>query len=81
MQPVQADKESPEVETERAIEIASEAGLPVTKADDFQTDSSDVEELLDSSGAETVKESPFLITIETQSATGSEARKETEQLS
>ena len=76
-----ADKESPEVETERATDIASEAGFSVTKADYFQTDTSDVEELLDSSGAETVKESPFLITMETQSATGSEARKETEQLS
>ena len=76
-----ADKESPEFETERAIDIASEAGFSVTKADYFQTDTSDVEELLDSSGAETVNQSPFLLTIETQSATGSEARKETEQLS
>ena len=75
-----ADKESPEVETERAIDIASEAGFSVTKADYFQTDTSDVEELLDSSGVETVKDSPFLITMETQSATGSETRKETEQL-
>ena len=76
-----ADKESPEFETERAIDIASEAGFSVTKADYFQTDTSDVEELLVSSGAETVKQSPFLLTIETQSATGSEVRKETEQLS
>ena len=76
-----ADKESPEFETERAIDIASEAGFSVTKADYSQTDTSDVEELLDSSGAETVKQSPFLLTIETQNATGSEARKETEQLS
>ena len=76
-----ADKESPEVETERATDIASEAGFSVTKADYFQTDTSDVEELLDSSGAETVKESPFLITMEAQSATGYEACKETEQLS
>ena len=78
---VSADKESPEVETVRATDIASEAGFSVIKADYFQTDTSDVEELLDSSGAETAKESPFLIMMETQSATGSEARKETEQLS
>ena len=76
-----SDKESPGFETERAIDIAREAEFSVTKADYFQTDTSDVEELLDSSGAETVKQSPFLLTIETQSATGSEARKETEQLS
>ena len=75
-----ADKESPEVETERMTDIVSEAGFSVTKADYFQTDTSDIEELLDSSGAETAKESPFLIAIEAQSATGSEARKETEQL-
>ena len=76
-----ADKESPEFETGRTIDIVSEAEFSVTKADYFQTDTSDVEERLDSSGAETVKQSPFLLTIETQSATGSEARKETEQLS
>ena len=75
-----ADKESPEVETERVTDIVSEAGFSVIKADYFQTDTSDIEELLDSSGAETAKESPFLIAIESQSATGSEARKETEQL-
>ena len=75
-----ADKESPEVETERVTDIVSEAGFSVTKADYFQTDTSDIEELLYSSGAETAKESPFLIAIEIQSATGSEARKETEQL-
>ena len=76
-----ADKESPAFATERAIDIASEAGFSVTKADYFQTDTSDVEDLLDSSAAETVKESPFLFTIQTQSATVSETRKETEQLS
>ena len=76
-----ADKESHEVEAERATDIVSETGFSATKADYFQTDTSDIEELLDSSGAETAKEPPFLIAIETQSATGSEARKETEQLS
>ena len=76
-----ADKESPEFETGRTIDIVSGAEFSVPKADYFQTDTSDVEELLESSGAETVKQSPFLLTIETQSATGSEARKETEQLS
>ena len=75
-----ADKESPEVETERMTDIVSEAGFSVTKTAYFQTDTSDIEELLDSSGAETAKESPFLIAIEVQSATGSEARKKTEQL-
>ena len=75
-----ADKESPEFETGRTTDIASEAGFSVAKADYFQTDTSDNEELLDSSGAETVKQSPFLLTIETESATGSETRKETDQL-
>ena len=69
-----ADKECPEIETGRTTDIASEAEFSVTKADYFQTDTSDNEELLDSSGAETVKQSPFLLTIETQSATGSETR-------
>ena len=76
-----ADKESPEIEAERATDIVSETGFSVTKAHYFQTDTSDIEQLLDSSGAETAKESLFLIAMETQSATGSEARKETEQLS
>ena len=76
-----ADKESPEFETGRTTDIASEAEFSVTKADYIQTDTSDNEELLDSSGAETVKQSPFLLTIETESATGSETRKETDQLS
>ena len=76
-----ADKESPEVEAERATDIVSETGFSVTKAHYFQTDTSDIEELLNSSGAETAEGSPFLIAMETQSATGSEARKETEQLS
>ena len=76
-----ADKESPEFETGQTTDIASEAEFSVAKADYFQTDTSDNEELLDSSGAETAKQSPFLLTIETQSATGSEAHKETEQLS
>ena len=49
-----ADKESPEFETGRTIDIVSEAEFSVTKADYFQTDTSDVDELLDSSGAETV---------------------------
>ena len=70
-----ADKESPEIETERVTDIVSEAGFSVTNAEYFQTDTSDIEELLDSSGAETAKESPFLIAIETQSATGSPARR------
>ena len=74
-----ADKESPEVEADRVADINSEAGFSITKADYFQTDTSDVEELLDSSGAETARESPFLIAVETLSATGSEARKETER--
>ena len=69
------------METGRTIDIVSEAEFSVIKADYLQTDTSDVEELLDSSGAETVKQSPFLLTIKTQSATGSETRKGTEQLS
>ena len=72
-----ADKVAPEVDSDRLTDINSEAGFSVAKVEYFQTDS-DVEELLDSSGAETAKESPFLITIERSSSTGSEANKETE---
>ena len=52
------DKESPEAEIERGNDAVSEAGFSVTKADYFQTDTSDAEEILDSSGAETIKEPP-----------------------
>ena len=73
-----ADKVALEVESDRLTDINSEAGVSVAKVHFFQTDNSDVEELLDSSGAETAEESPFLILIEKSSTTGSEANKETE---
>ena len=57
-------------------DVHSEAGISATKVDYFQTDTSDAEELQDSSGAETLKESPFLIAMENLSATGSEVPKE-----
>ena len=66
------DKESPETEIERGNDAVSEAGFSVTKADYFQTDTSDAEELLDSSGAETIKEPPFLIALDALSSTGTE---------
>ena len=68
----------PEVELDRLTDINRKAGFSVAKVDYFQTDTSDVEELLDSSGAETTKESPSLIPIESSSTTGSEANKKTE---
>ena len=71
-------KVQPEVEPDHLTDINSEAGFSAARVDYFQTDTSDVEELLDSSGAETAKESPFLIPIERSSTTGSEANKETE---
>ena len=69
------DKESPEAEIERGNDAVSEAGFSVTKADYFQTDTSDAEELLDSSGAETVKEPPFLIALDALSSTGTETHE------
>ena len=69
------DKESPEAEIERGNDAVSEAGFSVTKADYFQTDTSDAEELLDSSGAETVKEPPFLIALDAVSSTGTETHE------
>ena len=70
------NKESTEVDADLETDVHSEAGISVTKADYFQTDTSDVEELLDSSGAETIKVYPFLIAMENLSATGSEVHKE-----
>ena len=70
------DKESPETEIERGNDAVSEAGFSVTKADYFQTDTSDAEELLDSSGAETIKEPPFLIALDALSTTGTEIHEE-----
>ena len=70
------DKESPETEIERGNDAVSEAGFSVTKADYFQTDTSDAEELLDSSGAETIKEPPFLIALDALSSTGTEVHEE-----
>ena len=72
------DKVLLEVDSDRLTDINSEAGFSVAKVDYFQTDTSDVEELLDSSGAETTEESPFLIPIDKSSTTGSESNKETE---
>ena len=69
------DKESPETEIERGNDAVSEAGFSVTKADYFQTDTSDAEELLDSSGAETVKEPPFLIALDALSSAGTETHE------
>ena len=69
------DKESPETEIERGNDAVSEAGFSVTKADYFQTDTSDAEELLDSSGAETFKEPPFLIALDALSSAGTETHE------
>ena len=52
-----------EGESDRQTNINSETGFSIAKVVYFQTDTSDVEELLDSSGAETAKESPILIPI------------------
>ena len=70
------DKKSPETEIEQGNDAVSEAGISVTKADYFQTDTSDAEELLDSSGADTIKEPPFLIALDALSSTGTEIHEE-----
>ena len=60
----------------------AKTGFSITKVDYFQTDTSDVEELLDSSGAETTKASPIiLIPVEKSSTTGSKVSKEAEHTS
>ena len=74
--PGPGDKKSLEAETEQSADIASEAGFSITKVDYFQTDTSDAEELLDSSGAETTKERPFLIALDALSNTGTEIHEE-----
>ena len=71
-----SNQESSEVDVDPAADIQSETGFSVAKADYFQTDTSDIEELLDSSGAETLKESPFLINMENLSVVESEVPKE-----
>ena len=59
-----SNQKSSEVDVDPAADIQSETGFSVANADYFQTDTSDNEELLDSSGAETLKEPPFLIDME-----------------
>ena len=76
-----ADNVAPEVQSDRLTNINSEAGFSVAKVNYFQTDTSDVEELLDSSGAEIAKEPLLLIPTEKLSTTGSEANNETERSS
>ena len=71
-----SNQESGEVDVDPAADIRSETGFSVAKADYFQTDTSDNEELLDSSGAETLKEPPFLINMESLSVVESEVPKE-----
>ena len=71
-----SNKGSAEEYADLMTDVHSEAGISATKVDYFQTDTSDAEELQDSSGAETLKESPFLIALENLSATGSEVPKE-----
>ena len=66
-------KENAENKTDGQIDLASEAGFSSARPDYFQTDTSDVEELLDSSGAETEKEPPKLIPLCNASTTCSEA--------
>ena len=58
-----------EVETDGQANLISETGFSITKPDYFQTDTSDIEELLDSSGAETVKDPPNMIPLYRASAT------------
>ena len=70
-----------EGESDKQTDINSETAFSITKVDYFQTDTSDVEELLDSSGAEAAKGSPILTPVEKLSTTGSEVSKEAEHTS
>ena len=71
-------KKTVEVETDGQAALASETGFSVTRPDYFQTDASDVEELLDSSGAETGKDPPKLIHLCKASTTCSEVTQHAE---
>ena len=51
----QGGKASVEEELDQKTDVNSEAGFSTTKVDHFQTDTSDVEELLDSSGGKLLK--------------------------
>ena len=64
--------------SDRQTDVNTEAGLSTTNLDYFQTYTSYVEELLDSSGAETTKDPPFLISLDNLSTAETEVSKETE---
>ena len=74
----QGGKASDEEESDRQTDVNSEAGFSTTKVEYFQTDTSDVEELLDSSGAETTKDPPILIPLDDMSTAETEVSKEAE---
>ena len=73
-----AERAITECESDRQTDVNSETGFSIAKVDYVQTDTSDDEELLDSSGVATAKESPILIPLERASTTGSEASKHDE---
>ena len=74
----QGGKASVEEESDRQTDVKNEAGYSTTKVDYFQTDTSDVEELLDSSGAETAKDPPSLIPLDDMSTPETKVFKEGE---
>ena len=67
-----------EVETDGQAALTSETGFSITQPDYFQTDTSDMEEMLDSSGDETVKDQPNLIPLYKASTTCSEVSQQAE---
>ena len=71
----QGEKTLTEEESVRQTDVNSEAGFSTTKVEYFQTDTSDVEELLDSSGAETTKNPPILIPLDDMRPLGQKSPK------
>ena len=72
-------KETIEVETDGQADLVSETGFSVARPDCFQTDTSDVDELHDSSGAESEKDPPKLIPLCKGSTTFSEVTQQVEE--
>ena len=75
----QGGETSVEEESDRQTDVNSEAGFSTTKVDYFQTDTSDVEDLLDSSGAETTKDPPILISLDDMNTAETEISKKAER--
>ena len=63
---------------EKQFDVGSESGLSFQKVDFFQTDTNEMEELFDSSGAEIVNNRPTLIPLNPDVTTSSEVTGQAE---